>query len=376
MKKILSALLVLCMLLCVFSSCFKGSDQDSDTSELTSEIQESTETETEAAPMPETQTYDIVSNKDKIHIQGRSMDTSTGVSCDWSASGIEFNATYMGSISVTGKANKDVAFRVYVNGTETGKVAFGTTSKTKVLPGTKSDTLTTAHIRLVRVEYVKDGLATLKSVKLAGEIHEWTTERKLIEFIGDSITCGYGSVTNDDRKDGSRTFAYVSACTLDVDYSMVAISGIGVSKSTDQHSGHAIGDFYKYNTYYRSASTLYTPERKADLVVVNLNTNDNGHKATEADYKAKLKAFLADIRSIHGEDIEIVWMLGQMTNVDTSVNGWLREVFEEYGGEAAGLYIVETTRNNDGGSNHPNYYSHKKTAGHLVSFIEEKNLLG
>lgn len=364
------------MLLCVFSSCFKRSDQDSDTSDLTSEIQEPTQTETEAAPMPETTVYEILSNKDKIHIQGRSLDTSTGPSFDWSASGIEFNATYMGSISVTGKANKDVTFRVYVNGKETGKIAFGEKSATKELPGTEVDTLTTAHVRLVRVEYVKDGLATLKSVKLAGEIHEWTTKRKLIEFIGDSITCGYGSVTNDDRKDGSRTFAYVSACTLDVDYSMVAISGIGVSKSTEQHSGNAIGDFYKYNTYYRSASTLYTPERKADLVVVNLNTNDNGHKATEADYKAKLKAFLADIRSIHGEDIEIVWILGQMTDVDTSVNGWLREVFEEYGGEAEGLYIVETTRNNAGGSNHPNYYSHKKTAEHLVSFIEEKNLLG
>ena len=364
------------MLLCMFSSCLKGDEQESDTSELTSEIQESTETETETAPMPETTVYEILSNKDKIHIQGRSIDTSTGPSFDWSASGIEFNATYIGSISVTGKANKDIKFRVYVNGEETGIVKFGTKSSTKKLPGTEVDTLTTAHVRLVRVEYVKDGLATLKAVELAGEIHEWTTERKLIEFIGDSITCGYGSITQDDRKDGSRTFAYVASCTLDVDYSMVAISGIGVNKSTEQHSGNTIGDFYKYNTYYRSSSTLYTPERKADLVVVNLNTNDNGYGATETEYKADLKALLSDIRSIHGENVEIVWILGQMTDVNTSVNGWLKDVFEELGGESSGLYILETTKNNLGGNNHPSYTSHKKTAEHLVTFINENKLLG
>lgn len=380
MKKILSVLLVLSMLVCIFSSCIKESKQD----ESTSEIQETSDTdaavdnsETTAPHDLEYTEYDIVSNKDKIHVQGRSIDTSSGISADWSASGIEFNATYTGIISVTGEAaSKDVMFRVYVNGKETGSIIFTTTTSTKKLPGTKSDEQTTANIRLVRVQYVKDGLVTLKTVKLSGNIHTWQEERKFIEFIGDSITCGYGSITNDDQKDGSRTFAYVAACELGIDYSMVAISGIGVNKSTSQHSGGTIGDFYKYNTWYRSKTKLYEPEKKADLVVVNLNTNDNSKGATKNAYKQDLKALLTDIRSIHGENVSIVWIVGQMTDVDTSVNGWLVEVFEELGGESAGLYIMETTKNNQGGRDHPNYNSHKVTAGHLVTFIEEKNLLG
>ena len=386
MKKFLSILLVLCMPLCVLSSCLKKSNTEKDDStqaESTSNVQETTDTEPVSeegeadAPLKlEYTEYDIVSSKDKIHVQGRSMDTSAGVTADWSASGIEFNTTYTGSISVTGKANKDIRFRVYVDGKETGIITYGTSLATKKLPGTETDEPTTANIRLVRVEYVKDGLATLKTVKLTGEIHEWQEERKFIEFIGDSITCGYGSITNDDKKDGSRTYAYVAACELEVDYSMVAISGIGVNKSTDQHSGKTIGDFYRYNTWYRSQVVQYQPERKADLVVVNLNTNDNGHGATEAEYKEDLKALLADIRSIHGENVSIVWVVGQMTKVDTAVNGWLEDVFEELGGETAGLYIMETTKNNSGGNNHPSYTSHKKTAGHLVTFIKDKKLLG
>lgn len=372
MKKILPVLLPLIMILGVFSSCERhltSKKQGDVTSESMSESIVSKASN-------EVVQYDIISNKNRIHIQGRSMDTTDGASFDWSSSGIEFNATYTGFVSVSGKTSgNNVKFRVYVNRKDTGVVKFGSTYEIKKLPGTKADKETTAHIRLVRIEYVKDGLATLKTVELTGEIHEWQEQRKFIEFIGDSITCGYGSVSNDSKKDGSRTFAYLTACELDVDYSMVAISGIGVNKSTEQHSGKTIGDFYKYNTWYRHERELYAPERKADLVVVNLNTNDNGHGATKSAYKADLKALISDIRAIHGKDVNIVWIIGQMTKSDTPVNGWLKEVFEELGGESSGLYIMQTTRNNAGGDGHPKYESHIVTSGHLVEMIKNKNFL-
>ncbi len=375
MKKILSVLLSLIMLLGVFSSCDRDLKSEEQGDVISESMSESAESEASKENEFELTRYDIVSNKNRIRIQGRSMDTADGASFDWSSSGIEFNATYTGFVSVSGKTSgNNVQFRVYVNDKETGVVSFSSAYAMKKLPGTKADKETTAHIRLVRIEYVKDGLATLKTVELAGEIHEWQEQRKFIEFIGDSITCGYGSVSNDSKKDGSRTFAYFTACELDVDYSMVAISGIGVNKSTEQHSGNTIGDFYKYNTWYRNKKELYKPERKADLVVVNLNTNDNNRGATESAYKADLKALISDIRAIHGEDVNIVWIIGQMTKADTPVNGWLEDVFEELGGESNGLYIMETTRNTAGGGGHPNYVSHKVTAGHLVEMIKNKNL--
>ena len=112
----------------------------------------------------------------------------------------------------------------------------------------------------MRLEYVKDGQAELHSVDFAGTLEAWSENRKLIEFVGDSITCGYGSVSNDDKKDGSRTFAYLTA--------------------------------------------------------------------------------------------------------------------EELGGEeAAGIYTVNTTKNNDGGHSHPSYASHQKTSEDLLAFINSKGLI-
>ena len=332
---------------------------------------ESMEFEPEGEPME----YNISMNLNKFHVQGRSSVVDHAVTADWSASGIEFNATYVGSIYVSGKATNTVQFRVYVNGVETGVISFGTAQETKLLPGTLCLKETTANIRLVRLEYVKDGLATLKTVIVNGTVHKWEEERKFVEFIGDSITCGFGSVTQDSTKDGSRTFAYLTACEFDVDYSMVAISGIGVNESTDQHGVNTIGDFYKYNCWYRNNTALYEPEKKADLVVVNLNTNDVNNGATEAPYKADLKALIADIRAIHGEEVNIVWIIGQMSAASSAPNVWLRDVFTELGGEDAGLYIIETTKNNSGGGAHPNYSNHKVTAEKLIEFINEKDFL-
>ena len=335
-------------------------------------VLESMDFESEGEPVE----YNISMHLNKFHVQGRSSVVDHAITADWSASGIEFNATYVGSVYVAGKTNGNtVQFRVYVNGNETGVVSFGATQETKLLPGTLCLKETTANIRLVRLEYVKDGLATLKTVIVNGTVHKWEEERKFVEFIGDSITCGFGSVTQDSTKDGSRTFAYLTACEFDVDYSMVAISGIGVDESTDQHGDYTIGDFSKSNCWYRNQTAEYVPQRKADLVVVNLNTNDNNNGATEVSYKAELKALLADIRAIHGADVNIVWIIGQMSAANCNPNQWLKAVFEELGGEAAGLYIIETTKNNSGGGAHPNYSNHKVTAEKLISFIKEKNFL-
>ncbi len=331
---------------------------------------ESMDFEPEGEPME----YNISMNLNKFHVQGRSSIVNHAVTADWSASGIEFNATYIGSIYVSGQATRTVQFRVYVNGDETGVISFGTTQETKLLPGTLCMKETTAHIRLVRLEYVKDGFATLKTVLLNGTVHTWNEERKFVEFIGDSITCGYGSVTQDATKDGSRTFAYLTACEFGVDYSMVAISGIGISVSTDQHGGMGMGDFYKYLCQYRNSQTLYAPQKQADLVVVNLNTNDYANGATEDAYKEKLNALLADIRAIHGENVNIVWVTGQMI-ANNPVDGWLEEVFADLGGESAGLYIMETVSNRSGGDTHPNYANHKVTAEKLINFINDQDLL-
>ncbi len=333
---------------------------------------ESMDFEPEGEPME----YNISMNLNKFHVQGRSSVIDRAVTVDHTASGIEFNATYIGSIYVSGQATSNLLFRVYVNGVETGDISFGTTQETKLLPGTLCMKETTAHIRLVRLQFIGEGFATLKNVLINGTVHTWNEERKFVEFIGDSITCGFGSVSQDGFRDGSRTFAYLTACEFNVDYSMFALSGVRVSANVGDLPNYYMGYYYKYHCRYRNNDlTPYEPEKKADLVVVNLNTNDVNSYSPEAQYKQDLRDLIADIRAIHGENVNIVWIIGQMSPASSAANKWLKTVFDDLGGEAAGLYIMEATKNNSGGGSHPNYDNHKDTAEKLIDFINDRDLL-
>ena len=119
------------------------------------------------------------------------------------------------------------------------------------------------------------------------------------------------------------------------------------------------------------------PERQADLVIVNLNTNDNllTTAADEAPYKETLKTLISEIRVAHGENVPIVWVVGMMISPDAAVNGWLNAVFAELGGESAGLYTITVETNNAGARNHPDQSSHDAVSQALSAFIREKNLL-
>lgn len=77
----------------------------------------------------------------------------------------------------------------------------------------------------------------IKDINVVSEngIHPSKNKTHKIEFIGDSITCGYGVDAKDqnesfktDTEDFSKTYAYKTAEALDADYSVVSYSGYGV----------------------------------------------------------------------------------------------------------------------------------------------------
>ena len=91
---------------------------------------------------------------------------------------------------------------------------------------------------------------------------EPTDEKNLkIEFIGDSITCGYGIDEPDyyagfstHTENFMKTYAYLTAKELDADFSAVAFSGYGViSGYTD--NGRKNGDAV-VSKYYSKACLL------------------------------------------------------------------------------------------------------------------------
>ena len=105
-----------------------------------------------------------------------------------------------------------------------------------------------------------------------------------IEFIGDSITAGYGSegdsptcIYSRDTENAELTYAAVTADELDAEYIILAVSGVGIVRNYNADEKLTAGTML---TYYEGTTTdrgtkKWDFERWVpQAVVINLGTND------------------------------------------------------------------------------------------------------
>jgi lysophospholipase L1-like esterase len=135
---------------------------------------------------------------------------------------------------------------------------------------------------------------------------------KLIEFIGDSDTVGYGSTAqrrdcSDEQvfaaTDSSRTFGPSVAAHFGMDYRMIARSGIGLVRNFDASPrGLTMPSLYARGLP-DDAESKPVAERTPDIVVVGLGSNDFGsklqadepwrdHRALRRDFQLALIEFM------------------------------------------------------------------------------------
>ena len=157
-----------------------------------------------------------------------------------------------------------------------------------------------------------------------------------IEFVGDSITCGYG-VDDEDcehpfstaTEDVTKAYAYKTAMALGADYSMFSASGYGIiSGYTPDPSRREVSELLPpyYEAYGLSQDTFGGVSRPQelkwdfsryvpDLVVLNLGTNDDSYcqddPARQREYQREYKAFLRVLRE-HNPQAVIVCAFGLM----------------------------------------------------------------
>lgn len=101
-----------------------------------------------------------------------------------------------------------------------------------------------------------------------------------IEWIGDSLTCGFGNVGKSadvpfrtEDEDGMRSFATIASTILKADYQIIAVSGIGVYKSF--YAEVTMPCIYEQKDIY--CSEPYDFDYKPDWIVLNLGTNDHSY---------------------------------------------------------------------------------------------------
>ena len=209
-----------------------------------------------------------------------------------------------------------------------------------------------------------------------------------IEFVGDSITCGYGvlgpdqsSCFSNDTEAETRGWAALASTQLGAAHTAIAYSGIGVLRNNDGSTTGTMPDDFDRTLVDETATwgfTAYTP----DVVVIDLGTNDFATGDPGAPFVAKYEAFVATVRA-HAPDAWVIvaqspmlsdgYPVGAMQR--TKANAYLNQVVNDRkaGGDSRILFvdIAEQDGNADGYAcdYHPSAATHAKMAAQLVTAI-------
>lgn len=163
-----------------------------------------------------------------------------------------------------------------------------------------------------------------------------TAARLSLEFIGDSITCGFGNMVNDAARmfysadeNGWMAHPAVAARLLQADFSVVSCSGIAVTEGIGKFA-YALPPMEYYYPYRdRMAQELEGEVKEPlpwdfqnhipDVIVLNLGTNDatvidlNGDtQAGVEKFEEDYFAFLQLLRKCNGTSPWIVCALGSL----------------------------------------------------------------
>ncbi|MBR0447083.1 MAG: carbohydrate binding domain-containing protein [Clostridia bacterium] len=321
---------------------------------------------------PNRKTIDTL--KSNIKTQGRTAMVGGTLMLDFSISGMEFELDCEGDVYASFNARKlndgGVYFTILVDGVRQDRLNITSIGETKVklasnLPAGKH---TFAIYRQSEHSFGEIGVCALSYV---GEMLAKPADKGLyVEFIGDSISCGYGNIGNDGSaisSDGTQAYTYLTAQALGADWSNVAWSGIGCKYG---YGTITMQDVYPIQRYNYDKTTAYDFSNQPDIVILALGTNDNSIQSDATLKRAGLVEMLTLVRE-KNPNAPIVWIHGMMTN---GVSAMIEEIVAEFGGAEAGYYACRLTQNNAGGGSHPNLAGQQTFADELVAFIQANGL--
>lgn len=273
------------------------------------------------------------------------------------------------------------------------------------------------NIRIVRDVQAMSGdpSCSLKihAVKFDGDFLPIEEKPYKIEFIGDSITSGEGTIGAKPEEDwismwfsAIRNYTFITAEALNAEYRVISQSGWGVLTSWDNNPHYNIPE------YYDKVCGLLTGEKNEALgafkqndfdswqptvVVVNLGTNDSGafnspewkDEVTGETHKQRLNedgtpneedlkdfedavvSFLAKLRK-YNKCAHIVWVYGMlgtpiMPAIYRAVDTYIKETSDK---RVSVFQLPNTTDETVGSRCHPGVLSHKKAAKELTEYIK------
>lgn len=233
-----------------------------------------------------------------------------------------------------------------------------------------------------------------------------------IEFYGDSLTCGFGNLSNDpNEKFKTETesfldsYAYLLSQKLNAEYSAICVSGFPIYKSrwNEGFPIQSVADMisicdYSEEMTHKSVNPWSNKDFIPDLVIVNLGSNDCSYftegqkwiddlidkygsfekvlKSNELDKELKalenkIKSFLDEIFALY-KNTKVIWALG-MIEINDHVQKVFDKALKEYKNKNVYQFNfkVRDICNERGAVWHPNKKMHQIASDELFDFIKK-----
>ena len=303
---------------------------------------------------------------------------------DWA----EITLTVAQSYAVTYNHRPRVA--VFVNGTLTNEE-------------TLDQEFTTVNLDLSAVE----GEAVVKVIKLTESMYSCAGVSRirvysehsviptpqpdmLLEFIGDSITAGYGLDAESEWGQFSTrtenymgTYSYLAAQSLGAESYAIAFSGYGVL-SAFSDNGVIRPDYVLSKRYDKTLTAMVLPQEVSDIwtfqqpkptmIVINLGTNDASYCYTADRRAAFVRAYVELLRLVRGYNpgVPILCVLGDMNN---SMFPYIEQAAAQFQEETGDNLVTTATlsfemeRLGSTTDGHPNRASNELAAETLTRFL-------
>jgi lysophospholipase L1-like esterase len=315
-----------------------------------------------------------------VHYVGR-VDTSdaSGARFAWSGTGavVHFNGT-SAAVDLGGSQE----YTVVVDGTVQPKLT-AIDGKNTLAQGLTAGEHT---VELYRRTEASLGESVIRGFDFAGgQLLAPPTVTRRLEFIGDSITCGYGDEGasascgfTPQTENHYSSYAAITARELKAELSTVAWSGKGVVCNYGDDASSCMNPlpiYYDRALPDRSDNTWDFSRFPADAVVVNLGTNDlsTSSDPDQATFESAYKALLQRVRKAY-PNAYVLCTNGPMLNGTelTTVRKYIGDVVTALADPKISTFDIEPQDGSDsyGCDSHPSLERHKKVATTVTAALK------
>jgi hypothetical protein len=242
-------------------------------------------------------------------------------------------------------------------------------------------------VRVYKRSESSQSATALGNVYTDGYLVEKDVDQRLkIEFIGDSLTCGFGNLGKSgaepfrtETEDGLLSYASLTSRMLDANYHIVAVSGIGMNISP--YASVNMGVVYPKTDIGKSTPWDYN-RFIPDVIVLNLGANDDIYvnslpyaeraAAIEAFRQAYL-AFTIALRGSHPDALIVLVIIPSwLDHLQPSIESVASQLTEQ-GDSKIITAPVHSGAPTDGigSSFHPTYKTHIRQADDLTAVLEQ-----